>query len=168
LDVRRLKQGVHMLRRQSIDVGSLVVRLVGQADYLETREVRVETEPVVIAADETKVRRMVENLLTNAAKHTPEGTPVWVKVSAQPDGALISVEDAGPGIPDEDKASLFEEFTTGDAARDSATPGLGVGLSLVARFAELHGGRAWAEDRPDGGSAFRIFLPKDAPTDQRQ
>ena len=154
-----------MLQRQSIDVGSLVVKLVGQADYLETREVRVETEPVVISADETKVRRMVENLLTNVAKHTPEGTPVWVKVSAQPDGALISVEDAGPGIAEEDRASLFEEFTTGDTARESASPGLGVGLSLVARFAELHGGRAWVEDRPDGGSAFRIFLPKAPATD---
>jgi signal transduction histidine kinase len=102
---------------------------------------------------------MVENLLVNAAKHTPDGTSIWVKVIPRPDGALISVEDSGPGIPEDEKQNLFEEFRVGKDSTASGSPGLGVGLSLVARFAELHGGRVWVEDRDSGGAAFRIFLP---------
>ena len=162
LDVHRTNQGVLVLETGSVDIGLLVAEVVDQADYLAKHLVMVETESVFVQADAIKVKRIVENLLTNTARHTPPGTQVWVKVSAQPDGALISVEDAGPGIPTEEKARLFHEFTRGaDGPRENWSPGLGVGLSLVARFAELHGGRAWVEDRPGGGSAFRVWLPKD-------
>jgi signal transduction histidine kinase len=68
---------------------------------------------------------------------------------------LVCVDDEGPGVPDELKTSIFEPFRKGDAT----TPGSGIGLSLVARFAEFHGGRAWVEDREGGGAAFRVFLP---------
>ena len=72
---------------------------------------------------------------------------------------MIAVEDDGPGILDELKDAIFQPFRR---ATDSAMqPGSGIGLSLVARFAELHGGRAWVEDRPGGGASFRIWLPDD-------
>ena len=71
---------------------------------------------------------------------------------------LIVVEDAGPGVPDEMKESIFEAFRQG-RERVHHSPGVGIGLSLVARFAELHGGRAWVEDRPGGGASFRVLLP---------
>lgn len=70
-------------------------------------------------------------------------------------GALIYVNDDGAGGPDDLKDSVFEPFRKGDAL----TPGTGIGLSLVGRFAELHEGRAWVQDRPGGGASFRIFLP---------
>ena len=72
---------------------------------------------------------------------------------------MITVEDDGPGVPDDMKAVIFEAFQRGPEAAE--TPGTGIGLSLVARFAELHGGRAWVEDRTGGGASFRIFLPGD-------
>lgn len=164
LDVHRLNQGVNLLEALPVDIGALVDELIDHADYLAKHEVTVETASVVVAADPVNVRRIVENLLTNTARHTPAGTQVWVKVSAQPDGVLICVDDAGPGIPSEEKNRLFEEFTRGaDGPRENWSPGLGVGLSLVARFADLHGGRAWVEDRPGGGSSFRVSLPKGQP-----
>jgi signal transduction histidine kinase len=73
-------------------------------------------------------------------------------------GVEIVVEDRGPGILDEIKCTVFEAFRQGPEGVSSSM-GMGIGLSLVARFAELHGGRAWVEDRPGGGSSFKVYLP---------
>jgi signal transduction histidine kinase len=90
---------------------------------------------------------------------------VWVRVARRGDGVLLAVEDAGGGVPRELRASLFEPFRQGPGASAHA-PGVGIGLSLVARFAELHGGRAWVQDRPGGGASFRVQLPdSDDPAD---
>jgi signal transduction histidine kinase len=113
---------------------------------------------MVARVDPVKVERVVENLLANAARHTSEGTPVWVRVARHGGQVLITVDDAGAGVPRELRTALFEPFCQGPSAAGHA-PGVGIGLSLVARFAELHGGRAWVEDRPGGGSSFRVLLP---------
>jgi signal transduction histidine kinase len=104
------------------------------------------------------VERIVENLLANADRHTPPATPVWIRTSRHDQGVLITVEDAGAGIPLRLRAAVFEPFRQGPEHLRHA-PGVGIGLTLVARFAELHGGRAWVEDRPGGGSSFRVLLP---------
>ena len=96
--------------------------------------------------------------MINAVRHTPASSRIWVRLERSDAGMLLSVEDDWPGVPEDLRAAIFEPFRQGDAAAGHA-PGTGVGLSLVARFAELHGGRAWAEDRPGGGAAFRVFLP---------
>jgi PAS domain S-box-containing protein len=157
LDVDRLGRGILEPKRRAIDVGSFVRELVESSDVLEARTVHVDAPPVQGEIDPPKVERIVENLLSNVARHTPAGTPVWVSVRPDRDGVLLSVEDAGPGIPPEIRESIFEPFRQG---QDTVTysPGMGLGLSLVARFAELHGGRAWVEERPGGGAAFRVFL----------
>ena len=107
--------------------------------------------------DAAKVERIVENLLANATRHTPAASRIWVRVTASDDGVLIVVEDDGTGVPDELKEAIFEPFRQGPGPA-STSPGVGVGLSLVARFAELHGGRAWVEDRPDGGASFHVII----------
>ena len=88
---------------------------------------------------------------------------MWVRVEHPPggDGVLLAVEDAGAGVPAELRDSVFEPFRQGPGAPPHA-PGVGIGLTLVARFAELHGGKAWVEERPGGGSSFRVLIP-DAP-----
>ncbi len=83
---------------------------------------------------------------------------MWVRVEAKADGVLLSVEDAGPGVPEDLRTGVFEPFRQGPS-KDEHSPGVGIGLSLVARFAKLHGGTAWLEDRPGGGAAFRVSLP---------
>jgi signal transduction histidine kinase len=86
------------------------------------------------------------------------GSRVWVRIEAHAGGALITVEDEGSGVPEELHEAVFEPFRQGSAA-SSHSPGVGLGLALVARFAELQHGRAWVEDRPGGGASFRVFLP---------
>jgi two-component system sensor histidine kinase KdpD len=162
LDLDRLSRGIVSPKRRPTDVGALVGRVAEEWRVLNERHLNIEVEPVVISLDPGKVERIVENLLANAARHTPGGTPVWVRVTRDAGGVQIAVEDAGAGVPPELRASVFEPFHQGPGTPTHA-PGVGIGLSLVARFAELHGGRAWVDDRDGGGSSFRVFIP-DAPS----
>lgn len=161
LDVDRLERGIIEPRRHPVDVGALALRIAEETE-LPGREIEVQTLPVVVAVDGPKVERILENLLVNAAKHTPPGTPVRLEVRSREGGALIVVEDRGGGVPDDLKEAVFRPFERGNGGLSHA-PGTGIGLSLVARFAELHGGRAWIEDRPGGGASFRVFLPAVSP-----
>jgi PAS domain S-box-containing protein len=158
LDLDRLARGIVEPKLHPSDVSMLVARIVHESEVSSTREVIVEVEPVVVPVDASKLERIVENLLSNAVRHTPADTRVWVRVEAAEDGAVIAVEDEGAGVPPEYRAAVFEPFRQGPDA-PTHSPGVGVGLSLVSRFAELHGGRAWVEERKGGGSSFRVFLP---------
>jgi PAS domain S-box-containing protein len=157
LDLERVGRGIVEPTRFPVDVGELVSDLVHGCETIEGRKVDLVARPVVVPIDAPKVERMVENLLVNAVRHTPRDCRLWVRVAPEDGGVLISVEDEGPGVPEELKEVIFEAFRKGTPGDD--TPGSGIGLSLVARFAELHGGRAWVEDRKGGGASFRVFLP---------
>jgi PAS domain S-box-containing protein len=157
LDLDRLDRGIVEPRRFPVDLGQLVLGLLERTDVLHGRTVEVDDAGCHANVDAPKVERMVENLLANAARHTPAGSPVRVRLWCEDDGASIAVDDEGPGIPDELKDAIFEPFQR--APGSESEPGSGIGLSLVARFAELHGGRAWVEDREGGGASFRVFLP---------
>jgi PAS domain S-box-containing protein len=156
LDLDRLVRGIVEPRRQPVDVGALARRVAADTDT-RGRVIRVRAEAVEVRVDPSQVERIIENLLVNAAKHTPEGTPVHLGVRSRGQGVLIVVEDEGAGVPDDLKEEVFQPFMRAARSVDHA-PGTGIGLSLVARFAELHGGRAWVEDRPGGGASFRVFL----------
>ena len=159
LDLDRLQRGIVSPQLRPTDVGALVAQSVQESELLGGRQIELSTEGLIVNVDAAKVERIVENLLANAARHTPAGTPLWIRVTGeQGGGILIAVDDAGPGVPDGMKDAVFEAFRQGDGG-PNPSPGVGVGLSLVARFAELHGGRAWVEDRPGGGASFRVFLP---------
>jgi PAS domain S-box-containing protein len=157
LDLDRLDRGIVEPLRFPVDLDALVRDLVDRTEVLRGRTVEVSAARCMVNVDGTKIERAIENLLTNAARHTPPEARVWVRVEPSEVGATVVVEDEGPGIPDALKAAVFEPFSRGPEA--TAMPGSGIGLSLVARFAEMHGGRAWVEDRPGGGASFRVFLP---------
>ena len=158
LDVERLDRGLIEPNRTTADLGQLVRSVADHCEALEGRVVTVEGEGVSASVDVAKVERIVENLLVNAARYAPEVSPVEVCVRAVDGGAEIAVEDRGPGVPDELKTVVFEAFRQGQEGERHST-GMGIGLSLVASFAELHGGRAWVEDRPGGGASFKVYLP---------
>jgi PAS domain S-box-containing protein len=158
LDLDRLARGTLTPRRQLVDVGALVRRIIDEADLHQEHAVVVTAPAVHIAVDAPKVERIVENLVVNAARHTKTGTTIWVGVHPRPDGVLLVVEDEGPGIPAQLREQIFQPFHQGRNVADHA-PGSGIGLALVAQFASLHGGRAWIEDRQGGGASFRVFLP---------
>lgn len=156
LDIDRLRRGVREPLREPIDLSSAVDGVV-RAVKMKTHSLEVNVEPVEAELDPAQFERIVESLLDNAVQHTPPGTPIWLSVRPVDSGILVGVDDAGPGIPNELKESIFESFAQRDT--EEYQPGLGLGLSLVAQFAKLHGGRAWVEDRPGGGAAFRAWLP---------
>jgi len=157
LDLERLVSGDLVLNRSPVDLASLIERWVAEhRAALGDRTVGLDVEPVVAEVDAVKVERIFENLLLNAARHTPEGTSVRVSLQQHDSEALLTVDDCGPGVPESMREVIFERFRQADR---SAGAGLGIGLSLVARFAELHGGRAWVEECPGGGASFRVLLP---------
>jgi PAS domain S-box-containing protein len=163
LDLDRLTHGIVAPKRRPTDVATLAGRIADDWGLLNGRRPQVVAEPLTVCLDPGKVERIIENLLANAARYTPPDTPVWVRVQRPPggDGVLLAVEDAGAGVPAELRDTVFEPFRQGPGTPTHA-PGVGIGLTLVARFAELHGGRAWVEERPGGGSSFRVLIP-DAP-----
>jgi PAS domain S-box-containing protein len=163
LDLDRLARGIVEPKRYPTDVGGLVRRIVEESDLVDGDRVTLDTPRVIAAVDASKVERIVENLLANTVRHTPGDTRVWVRVVPVDDGVRIAVEDDGPGVPQDLRETVFEPFRQGPDAPEHA-PGVGVGLTLVRRFAELHGGRAWVEEREGGGASFRVELPARAST----
>ena len=157
LDLDRLDRGFVEPRRFPCDLGELVQRLADRVELLHHRKVIIGDTHVTVNVDEPKVERIIDNLILNAVRYTPPWARIWVRVTRHDEGgATIVVEDEGPGVPDDHKLSIFEAFRRGPRSRSK--PGSGIGLSLVARFAELHGGHAWVEDREGGGASFRVYL----------
>jgi two-component system, OmpR family, sensor histidine kinase KdpD len=159
LDYQRITYGSAPINRHRMALDQLIRDAVGRVSA-SGHPIHLELDPITIEADPGLTERILTNLVTNAIQHTPSGTTVWVRCRREPDGALIVVEDDGPGVPPERRASVFELFEHEPGS--AGTGRLGVGLALVARFAELHGGYARVEERPGGGAAFSVLLPEDA------
>jgi len=113
--------------------------------------------------DEAKLRQVVANLMGNALRYTPEGSPVEIMVGTQQrEGqkfSVIKVRDHGPGISEEDAARVFERFYRADTSRDRNTGGSGLGLAIVAAIVASHGGSVRVEATPGGGATLAIELP---------
>jgi PAS domain S-box-containing protein len=161
LDLDRQHRGIVSPQRRPTDIGDLIHQTIEEPDLLAGRPVEVEVDSLIASVDAAKVERILENLLSNAVRHTPAGSRIWIRATREDGGVLIVVEDEGPGVPEEMREAVFEPFRQiQDLATRNPSPGVGVGLSLVARFAELHGGSAWVQDRQGGGASFRVLLPE--------
>jgi PAS domain S-box-containing protein len=162
LDLDRMSRGTIEPNRGMADLTEIATTVILEC-RVDSHPIELATDgPVVASVDAAQTERIIENLVMNAVRYTPAGTPIWVAVSPYRNGVLIKVEDAGPGVREDLKATIFEPFRQGDEIV-SHSPGVGIGLSLVARFAELHGGRAWVEDRIGGGASFCVYLPGSQP-----
>jgi K+-sensing histidine kinase KdpD len=156
LELDRLADGSLRPYRRRTDVQALVRRVVEESPELAGRSVHVEAEKVVAAVDPAMTEQMVETLLSNASGRTSSGDPVWITVSADPEGAVIAVDDPEP-VPEGLRKALA-------ASSDEPTDGAGrnrvpTSLTVLQRLAEVHAGRAWVEAREGGGASFRVFLP---------
>jgi PAS domain S-box-containing protein len=156
LDLDRLRHGLVRPTFRATDIGRLAEQVVSEYQS-DGQEIAVQAESVVAEVDAAKIERIVENLLANAIKHTAPGTEIRVRVESYDGGVLIAVEDRGSGVPETHRRSIFEIFDRGSAVAN--IPGTGIGLSLVSKFAALHGGRVWVQENPGGGASFRVFLP---------
>jgi signal transduction histidine kinase len=145
--------GALALHRERVDLGAAIAQIVGdQAELTVERGIAVDV-------DLTRLRQIVHNLLANAARHTPATTPVRVRVTRAGADAAVAVADRGPGIPAQDLERIFERFHRVDEARSRMHGGAGLGLAIVRRLVELHGGRVWAESVEGEGATFTFTLP---------
>jgi PAS domain S-box-containing protein len=154
LDLDRLRRGAATADRVPQDLAVVVTAVLGTTGLAERRPVNLRLRPVTVPLDRARTERIIENLLTNGERHTPPDAQLWLSVAPTAEGAELTVEDDGPGVPDVVRETLFEPFRQGPEAGRSG--GVGVGLALVRRFAQLHGGRAWVCDRPGGGASFHV------------
>ena len=124
----------------------------------------------LVLGDEVRLRQVIGNLMSNALNHTPDGTPVSVRILAgprQPAGSVVlEVADQGPGMSTEQAEHVFERFYRGDQARTRKAGGTGLGLAIVAALVAAHGGTVTLDTAPGQGATFRITLPL-APEAQR-
>jgi two-component system, OmpR family, sensor kinase len=156
----RLDQG-RPLEREPVDLAEVAREAVDVARVLEPdRPVDlVAPEPVVVEGDPERLRRALDNLLSNVRAHTPPGTPARVTVAQDNGTAMLEVADEGPGLTEEQAERVFERFYRGDASRSRADGGSGLGLSLVAAIAQAHDGKVEVERCDGAGVAFRVSLP---------
>ncbi len=119
----------------------------------------VRIEDVTLIADRSKVRLILENLVSNAVKYSPKGGTIHLRARTAGEMLELDVADSGPGIPPEDRAHVFEAFYTGRAAKSSAVKGTGIGLSVVLEFVSAHGGTVQIVDGEFPGAHFRIRMP---------
>jgi two-component system, OmpR family, sensor histidine kinase MtrB len=164
LEISRFDAGVARLSLEEVSLPELVRQVVAQRRGTRD-DLVIDLDPgmdeLVVRADKRRLVRTLDNLLGNAEAYG--GGACRVAVEADDDVVRLVVEDDGPGVPVEDRGRIFERFSRGGGAgrRSTSGEGVGLGLSLVAEHARLHGGRAWVEDRADGvpGARFVVQLP---------
>ncbi len=166
LEISRFDAGVARLSLDEVSLPELVRQAVAQRRDVPDDLVSTSTPAWTtscVRADKRRLVRMLDNLLGNAEAYGGGATRVGVEADGDP--VRLAVEDDGPGVPVEDRGRIFDRFSRGGGAgrRSASGDGVGLGLSLVAEHARLHGGRAWVEDRPDGRA--RRPLRRPAPGD---
>ena len=159
LDTSRIEAGTFSFRFDDVDLATIVRDTVASASIGQD-EVPIEADVGsvdVVRGDAERLRQVVANLVENAVKYSPVGTPVRLRLG-QTDGAVIvAVSDSGPGIPAEDHTLIFEKF--GRAAGGGAKPGTGLGLFIARSIAEAHGGTLDVSSTPGLGATFTLSVP---------
>ncbi|XXX72494.1 PAS domain-containing protein [Sorangium sp. So ce134] len=165
LDVSRITRGMIHLHKETAELAAIVVQAVDTVRPLvEARSldlmISLPMKPVHIEVDATRMTQVITNLVHNAVKYTEPGGRIWVTGERKGGGLEIRVKDTGQGIPPDLLPKVFDLFTQGDRAPDRSQGGLGIGLTLVRRLVEMHGGAVRAlSDGPGKGSEFIVQLP---------
>jgi signal transduction histidine kinase/ActR/RegA family two-component response regulator len=169
LDVARITRGAIELKKEMLAVDRVLETALESVQPLfdvkqQTVRLKRSPEAVFVKADSVRLCQIFANLLSNAAKYSPDRTEVCVVVECTADEAIVTVRDPGRGIDPQMLPHLFELFMQGDRSLDRTEGGLGVGLTIVKHLVEMHGGQIRAHSAGLGkGSAFRVQLPRAFP-----
>ena len=165
LDMSRIEGGALRPRSDWYDLGELAREVIARLrPALQGREVRLELpskEPPPIEIDYLMIDQVLTNLIENAAKYTPAGRPIEVRIEANPGTLTTRVADHGPGIPPTERGRVFDKFYRVNPR--GQTSGSGLGLAVCKGLVEAHHGRIWIEETPGGGATFCFELPAKAP-----
>ena len=165
LDLSRISRGKIELRRERIELSTIVNSALETCDSAIKQQgheltLNLPEEPVYVDGDRTRLAQSLCNLLGNAVKYSDKGGHIWLTVERQGSEAVVSVKDAGVGIPASMLPKVFDMFTQADRTLEKAQGGLGIGLAIVKRLVEMHGGSVEARSEGHGkGSEFVIRLP---------
>jgi signal transduction histidine kinase len=163
LDTAHVMSGGIVLSRKPLNMAELVaecIRGLRETGQMDRHAVETDFENVWIDGDSKRISQIVINLLSNAMKYTPPGGHIWVRARGGKE-AVVQVQDNGIGISSEILSHVFELFARGEFGLQRSPAGLGIGLTLVQRLAELHGGRVEAaSEGPGRGSTFTVTLPR--------
>jgi two-component system sensor histidine kinase KdpD len=160
LEMTRLQAGQLTVRKElqplEETIGSACRRLERQ---LKGRQVNITLPPglPLVPADAVLLEHVFFNLIENATKYTPAGSPLEISAHVQGPAVVVEVSDHGPGLGEGEEERIFDKFYRGQARGSSG--GAGLGLAICKGVVEAHGGRIWAQNRPDGGAVFRFTLP---------
>ncbi|KGF78303.1 sensor protein KdpD [Massilia sp. JS1662] len=164
LDMARIESGDVKLRLQWQPVEEVIGSALAASHAAlagHTVATRVPTDLPLVQYDAVLVERVLSNLLENAGKYTPPGSTVTVAAEQHGQWLNVAVTDDGPGLPPGQEEAVFEKFTRGE--RESAKPGVGLGLAICRAIVGAHGGTIRAANRPEGGAAFTFTLPLGTP-----
>ncbi len=162
LQFSKLEAGGETLHPTEVEVGRLLEEALQNVKVLAREkgiELHAHANGLRIQADETKLKQVLINLLSNALKYTPRGQ-VDVTVERRNGEVLFAVKDTGIGIPEEYHEKIFEPFTQLDSSTTRPWGGLGLGLSIVKKYVEMHGGRIWLTSRVGAGTTFYFTIPE--------
>jgi two-component system, OmpR family, sensor kinase len=150
------------LDRRPVDLSSAAaeaVQVARASQHSHPIALLAGPEPVIVSADSARLRQVIDNLISNAVRHTPPGTAVTVTVDAIPGHGQLLVTDNGPGMTAEQASRIFERFYRTDPARTRARGGTGLGLSIAAALVNAHRGTITVSTQPGHGATFRVRLP---------
>ena len=158
----RLEEGQIALEKEDLDPVALVRDVVADHAVLAKQRKQwisldVDTDPPHVVADRSRIQQALANVIVNAIRYAPMGTPILVAAHRSGDAMRIEVRDHGPGIPAQDRQRIFDKFFRGQTA--DGTPGSGLGLAIAKSLVTLHGGTLVYEENPGGGAAFVTSLP---------
>jgi PAS domain S-box-containing protein len=163
LDIEKLESGKLPFDFQAVDLGDVAIRAIesvrGYADQLGVDLTLEVARAAPVRGDMDRLVQVATNLLSNAAKYSPKGGAVRVRVSREGEHVRLSVSDSGPGVPQAFRDRIFSRFAQADASDARGKSGTGLGLYIAKEIAERHGGRLWFDNPPEGGAVFCMDLP---------
>ncbi len=165
LNVARVDSGKLVVNKEQTEINSMVDEIARQLqpcaqEKQQKLAVTPDSTPAIAEVDRLKITMVIENLVNNALKYTPEKGVVELSVSQTPRSIHIAVSDNGIGISKQEQAKLFRKFGRIDNDHTKKIPGTGLGLYLAKRFVEMHKGRITVQSAPGKGSTFEVILPK--------
>ncbi|HBI6126248.1 TPA: cell wall metabolism sensor histidine kinase WalK [Listeria monocytogenes] len=170
LKLSRMDGGREQLEKSFVDFTDFFNHIIDRFEMMKKETImfkrHIPREPVIIEIDEDKVMQVLDNIISNANKYSPDGGRISFYLKKFEDEIEVSIADEGLGVPDEDLANVFDRFFRVDKARSREMGGTGLGLAIAREVIEAHGGRIWAERNKTKGTIIKFTLPySDLPED---